>query len=252
MSNSKFVGVDGCRCGWFSVGFSGSHQYELKAFFSFDDLLDYYEAANLILVDMPIGLPDGSGERLCDKEARNRLRPYTSSVFRAPTRAAMKHLVDTPGDKPGAREAERGITRKFNPNNVKSLSEQTLAIMPKIAQIDELLPREETPYVREVHPEICFWALNGENPVRPNKHEKKGIENRICVLRRQEPQTKEIFEQGLARFVKNSIATEDDILDALVAAVTAYLGWPGQFLTLPAEPPRDERDLPMEMVYWRP
>ena len=30
---SEFVGVDGCTCGWISVGFNNSGEYELKGVF---------------------------------------------------------------------------------------------------------------------------------------------------------------------------------------------------------------------------
>ena len=42
MTKSEFVGVDGCRSGWFSVGFDGNGCYELKVFPAFSELLGYY------------------------------------------------------------------------------------------------------------------------------------------------------------------------------------------------------------------
>ena len=244
MAQSEFVGVDGCPFGWFSVGFSVSGEYELKGFFSFDDLLAYYNAAKLVLVDMPIGLPDEAAERPSDPEARRLLRPHGPRVFRAPTRAALEHLVANPGDNNGTRAVQMDITGR-------SLTSQTLAIMPKIAEVDNLLPREAAPQVREVHPEICFWALNGERPVGPSKHSDEGIEERLRVLERVEPRTRAIFDAGRRRFRSNAVG-RDDILDALVAAVTARRGWPDGFHTLPANPPQDARGLRMEMVYWLP
>ncbi len=246
MSESEFVGVDGCRGGWCCVGLSSSGEHELKVFSRFDHLLDHYKTAKLILVDIPIGLPNGPEERLCDPEARRLLRPHTPRVFRAPTRVASQHLTDHPGDKRGARDKQIKITER-------SLSEQTLAIMPKIAEVDNLLPREGTPQVREVHPEICFWALNNGEPVGPNKHTEEGIEERIRVLNQDqvEQRTRDIFEDGWARFRNNRVG-KDDILDSLVAAVTAYRGWPGELQTLPEAPQEDERGLRMEMVFWQP
>ena len=244
MTQSEFVGVDACPCGWFSVGFNGNGDYELKAFFLFGDLLDYYQAAKLILVDMPIGLPDGPEERLCDPQARQWLRPHTPRVFRAPTRAALEHLVEHPDDKHGVRDVQITITGK-------SLSEQSLAIMPKIAEVDNLLPREATPQVREVHPEICFWALNDRNHVAPSKHTEAGIEERIRVIKRVESRTEKIFKDGWSEFRKNRVG-KDDILDALSAAVTAYGGRNGGLQTLPEIPATDRRGLRMEMVYWQP
>ena len=47
MTKSEFVGVDGCRSGWFSVGFDGNGCYELKVFPAFSELLGYYRDAKL-------------------------------------------------------------------------------------------------------------------------------------------------------------------------------------------------------------
>ena len=55
MSHSEFVGVDGCKGGWFSVGL-GPRSFETEVHCTFSDLLDYYEDTRLILVDIPIGL----------------------------------------------------------------------------------------------------------------------------------------------------------------------------------------------------
>ena len=46
-------------------------------------------------------------------------------------------------------------------------------------------------------------------------------------------------------------ATDDDILDALVAAVTVKIGRE-RYQTLPPNPCKDSRGLPMEMVYYKP
>ena len=59
---------------------------------------------------------------------------------------------------------------------------------------------------------------------------------------------------GLAdSFPRNRVA-KDDILDALAAAVTGWLAGSGRgkLATLPSEPPKDAKGLPMEMVYWQP
>ena len=81
MTKSEFVGVDGCRSGWFSVGFDGNGCYELKVFPAFSELLAYYCDAKLVLVDIPIGLPMGPGGRDCDSKARKILEDRRSSVF---------------------------------------------------------------------------------------------------------------------------------------------------------------------------
>jgi predicted RNase H-like nuclease len=262
MTQSEFVGVDGCPCGWFSVGFSSSGDYELQAFFLFEDLLAYYKAAKLILVDIPIGLPDGRGERRCDPQARTKIGSIHRSVFRAPTRAAVLYLANNPSDKQGAKQVEIKTTGKFNPRAPKSLPSQTLAIMPKIGEVDDLLPRKLTPHIREIHPEICFWALNGKSHIVLDKHTNEGMEKRVEILCKDgvEPRARRILDEGWSKYQTHCVG-KDDILDALVAAVTAYRGWPDNLQTLPEPPQKHEEDLPikddkkclaMEMVFWQP
>ena len=243
---SEFVGVDGCPYGWFGVGFNASGEYELKKFSSFAGLVEHYAAAELILVDMPIGLPEGPAKRPCDPEARKALGPpRASSVFPAPTRQATEYLVRNPGNKHCAKAVQRKIT-------MKSLAIQTLAIMPKIAEVDRVMLARQ-PKVREVHPEICFWALNNRHSMRFSKKKLEGIEERLCVLERVEPKARSIYKAGYDNFYRKDVA-RDDILDALVAAVTAYRGWPDQLQVFPKNnaPERDGRGLPMEMVFWEP
>ena len=248
MSKSQFVGVDGCPSGWFSVGFDSEGCYELKVFPAFSELLDYYRDAKLVLVDIPIGLPEGPGGRECDQEARNKLRPHrSSSVFSAPTRQTVKQAALSPGDYECAKKVEQCATRPEG----KGISKQAFAIAPKIAQVDRFLRCRDsnaTPKVQEVHPEVCFWALNGKKAMEFNKKEDKGEEQRIRVLERFEPRTRAMYREAGRRFVGGGVG-KDDILDALAAAVTARLGhdW---LKTIPECPPRDCKGSPMEMVYW--
>ena len=131
----------------------------------------------------------------------------------------------------------------------KSLSSQSLAIMPKIREVDTLLRTSEKArnMVREVHPEICFWALAGERPMLHNKKKPAGIEERIAVMERVWPSAGEEFTR-ICKEVPRRIAARDDILDAMAAAVTACVN-PVKLQTLPELPPRDIHGLPMEMGY---
>ena len=53
-----YVGVDGCPYGWFIVALD-EMQWETRVCRTFEELLHFYEGDDLILVDMPIGLPLG-------------------------------------------------------------------------------------------------------------------------------------------------------------------------------------------------
>ena len=245
MSQSEFVGVDWCPSGWLSVGLSGNCEYELKTFPKFGELLAYYETAKLMLVDIPIGLPDKREERPGDIEAKSLLGPRKSSVFRAPTRSALDHLRRNPKDKEGASNIQFQITGE-------SIKRESFGIMPMIAEVDSLLPHE-TLEVREVHPEVCFWALNDGPMPRDSKRKLKGVEKRIQLLKERWPETEKIIEASYSKVFMRYF-NSDDLLDALVAAVTAYKGYPNDLQTLPKIPPKDpeKKTLPMEMVFWKP
>lgn len=245
MSKSKFVGVDGCPYGWFSVGLDNSAGYEVKAFKTFRRLLDHYREACLVLVDIPIGLPQRGEGRDCDPEARKLLgRPRGSSVFPTPTRPTVLQAERSPGDRHRAAEIERQYAGK-------GINKQSFAIAPKIAEVDKVLRdrgASAAPPVREVHPEVCFWALNGKMPMHHSKRDYKGIKERMEVLKRCEQRTEKICKSA-CKYLWNPQVAGDDILDALAAAVTAKLGWPNKLRTLPECPPKDNQCLPMEMVY---
>lgn len=249
MSKSKFVGVDGCPYGWFSVGLDNGDGYEVKAFRKFRELLDHYGEAKLVLVDIPIGLPQGEEGRDCDPEARQLLgRPRGSSVFPTPTRRTVTQAAESPGDYHGAAVTEHRFAEKC-------ISTQSFAIAPKIAEVDTvLLDRgvSATPPVREVHPEVCFWALNNRQPMRFRKQKREGERERLRVLQGIEPLTQAIYDCATETYRRKQVA-RDDILDSLVAAVTAKLGIgcsdSYQLRTLPECPPNDCEGLPMEMVY---
>lgn len=250
MAEIEFVGVDGCPFGWFSVGFDGAGGYKPEKFSSFSELVDHYKGAKLILVDIPIGLPEcNEGPRRCDPEAKGKLTGgLKSSVFPTPTRKTVHIAWQFPKDYDKANETEKKCAGK-------GLSRQAFSIAPKIAEVDMLMVSRggnENPQIREIHPEILFWGFNDRQSTKYSKKKKEGIEERIKILEKVEPKTQEIFDAACSQFFRKDVA-RDDILDALAAAVTARGGWQGQGLgTLPESPDKDSKGLAMEMVYWVP
>ena len=129
----------------------------------------------------------------------------------------------------------------------KRLTNSPFAIAPKIAEVDKVLRdrgASAAPPVREVHPEVCFWALHDGQPMRFRKKTREGRSERFRVLQEINPQTQGIYDSALKRCLRKQVA-RDDILDALAAAVTAKLGLgcPDDFQlrTLPECPPTDGR-----------
>ena len=70
----KYVGVDGCKAGWIGVGLSdGDGCPKVEVCKEFADLVACFGDACVILVDIPIGLPEDTVTRACDIEARKTL-----------------------------------------------------------------------------------------------------------------------------------------------------------------------------------
>ena len=236
----EYVGVDGCRAGWYAVGLDMAGSWRFDAFPDFTAVWDNYRETSVILVDIPIGLiasgPDG---RLCDTIARRTLGPgRASSIFTPPARP----VLDAP-DYQAALALSKRLTGK-------GISIQSWNIAPKIRQVDRFLRDNQKARrkVREIHPELLFWALNGRQAMALRKRRLNGYQERLSVLRRHFAAADTITEEALARFRRKEVA-RDDILDALAAAVTGYLSQ-GQLSTIPAGAPTDDQGLAMEMVYY--
>ncbi len=234
-----YVGVDSCKAGWFTVKLIEQSNWEVNVFRDMHSLWNNCKDASLILIDIPIGLVEkDSNERACDKEARKWLGPNRrSSVFPVPCRDAV--YAD--------------VTEASNINNKltnRKLSKQVLGIIPKIKQVDQLLTSNNVAKlrIREVHPELCFWALNYRNPMVFNKKDRRGIQERKEVLFPRYPHCELIFKYAERTYRRKDVA-RDDILDAIVAAVTASKG-EQVLITVPSNHEVDSKGLLMGMVYY--
>lgn len=236
------IGVDGCKSGWFWVTLTHPRKWEAGIEPNFNQVWNRWRQAESILVDIPIGLRDsGYEERLCDREARKALgRPRTSSVFPVPCRAALYA------------EGYRGACDINERHTGRRLSRQTWNIAGKIREVDDLL-RSRPPargVVREIHPEVLFWALNGGKSMKSNKRTDDGFKERVQLLELRYPGSQAIVASVLNEFARKDVE-RDDILDALAAAATGKLSR-GSLWSLPEHPDRDSTGLPMQIVYWRP
>src|SRR5437867_10722267 len=85
------LGVDGCKGGWCVVAIKiNDDNLDLGrpvVYRSFSDISA--SEAQIICVDIPIGLLDRSGHRECDSEARQLIQPKGSSVFSPPCRSTL-------------------------------------------------------------------------------------------------------------------------------------------------------------------
>ena len=234
-----FIGVDGCKKGWFVVKLTDGVEWETGIFENIDAIWAKFRNAAVILIDIPIGLKEhGPRERECDLEARRLLgRGRASSVFRPPCRDAVYSSLDK------ASQVNFKYTKK-------KLPRQTIGIISKIRKVDEFLNTEKAArsVIRETHPELCFWALAGCHSMINRKKEPNGLLDRERVLQSIFLLTKDVVDHASKAYRRKEVA-KDDILDALAAAITAKLGF-GRFSTIPEIPPIDSKGLRMEMVYF--
>jgi len=238
----KFIGIDGCKDGWFCVSLDVDESWSFGVVPNAQLLAEMVSHASSVLIDIPIGLLDtGTDERRCDKQGRKLLGPKRcSSVFPAPARQTLQAT---------SYDAAQQVNRDANG---RGLSQQSWNIVPKIREIDNLL-LSQTPLqgvVRECHPELCFWALNGRQAMQYNKKKEQGKQERLSILEKYFAPCHQLVAQAASQYLRRQLAY-DDIIDAMVCAVTAKHGY-NNYTTVPATPERDVHGLAMEMVYWLP
>ena len=233
----QHVGVDGCPAGWFAVT-RGGGSLNFGVVRTIRELVESYPEARRIFIDIPIGLPRSDVPiRPCDRLARQALgAPRRSSVFPVPCRQALD-----------ATDRERASAINHE-KMARKLSVQTWAISAKIKEVDRFLRKAGgRSTIREVHPEVCFWALAGKKPMKHRKATRAGRKERLAVLRKYGADVSDLLERALTETRRKDVRA-DDIVDALAAFVTAEARG-GTLQRLVGQPAHDQKGLPMEMLY---
>jgi predicted RNase H-like nuclease len=231
---TTIAGLDGCTAGWVAIVKdveTGAVSWRFVP--SLPDLLEDGDPPSLVGIDIPIGLCE-SGARPCDLMARSLLGPVRgASVFPAPVRGVL--VASSYSEACRIRQAADG----------KKMSKQAWAIVPKIREVDELLQGDPglRTVVREVHPEVSFYHLNGGVPVVLPKRSWRGMAERIRLLA---PHFGENLEGALTAHRKLHAAA-DDVLDAFAALWSAERLYNSLSATLVGDPPIDATGLPMEI-----
>jgi predicted RNase H-like nuclease len=228
------IGVDGCRDAWIAVSRSpGRRDIRWRRVGALAELFADAHRPTVVGVDIPIGLML-RGPRACDGEARRRLGSRACCVFTPP----LRPMLDAP-----SYTAASALRREIEG---KGVTKQAWGIVPKIAEVDRLLRRHPAyrPIVREVHPEVSFWMLNGKRPIAERKTSPAGQQRRVALLRGW-------CDDAIVRALADRRALgcrADDIVDAFVTLWTAERIHHGRAITLPGDPPRDTHGLNMEIV----
>ncbi len=190
----------------------------------FAAVLERCEDSVCIALDVPIGLPDvaSKGGRPADAQASERLGKRRSSIFSAPSRAALE----------GFRQG-LGFGEVSALNGEVGLTLQAFNLLKKIDEVDRLMTPALQARVREVHPETAFALAAGE-PLTHSKQTGKGLAERRKVL------------EAVGFEVRNQPKLKaDDVLDAAIACWSADRLVRGTALVLGGEP--DSRGLKMEI-----
>jgi len=219
---TQVAGVDGCPKGWIAIVLEDGRFARAEFSPTFAELLIHLPDARVIAVDIPIGLPDGSEPRAADIEARKLLGPRGSSVFTTPPRAVL--------EAPTYRGANRLSKQRFG----RGISAQSYALRKKIFEVDACTGDDDLVY--EVHPEVCFTAMNGE-PLAYSKKSWHGQRARLRLL----------ANAGIT--IPDDLGDEgkippDDIIDSAAAAWSAHriAAGTGEKVGKPVPLPRPNRN----------
>jgi len=196
---TQIAGVDGCPKGWIAIVLDEGRFARAEFASTFAELLSYLADAQVIAVDIPIGLPDGSERRAADVKARRLLGPRGSSVFATPPRVVL--------EAPSYAKANALSKERFG----RGISTQSYALRKKIFEVDACAANDDR--IFEVHPEVCFTEMNGE----PLTHSKKSWHGQATRLRL-------LANAGIT--IPDDLGDEgkippDDIIDAAAAAWSA-------------------------------
>ena len=234
---SVYLGAARAGDRWLAVAFDRSEFDHASTFPEVGDLWHRYEEqAERVLVGVPVGLHEGSGDRKCDLAARQVLGPRRETVFSPPVREAT-------------RKRRYAVAKRVHERAVgRTLSEQAFAASTAIAAVDELVQNvpEARVAVTGSHPEVCFRAFAG-TPLQHPAQTAGGYAERMRALTTFDTNAPPVVQRA-AEALGGSDLPVHDLLDAVALAYTARPG-PGTLRSLPPDPPRDPEGLRIAIRY---
>jgi predicted RNase H-like nuclease len=219
------AGVEPCRGGWLVV--SG----KLQGVSLFPDppqlmgtlveILDYRPSFEIVALHSPIGLPNqrSPGGRACDRDARRLLgQRRAAAIVSPPPRSIL-------GDDAG-----------------EGMSVVVRSLLPRIREVQGDVASYHQRSIFEVHPELGFYQLNDDVPLRYGKRTALGIEERVALLQAKMPGLDRVLDHR-----PDSIPLPR-LLDACVDLWTARRIAARAIARLPEIPEWNEDGLRMELV----
>jgi predicted RNase H-like nuclease len=230
---SLVAGVTPCATGWL-VATAKMHgatfaPEDPRVIETFVDVLDQRPAFTTIAVNGPIGYlgkfePRG---RACDQEARALLGRRGAAVQSAPVWSQVEEEEEEEEEAHGSLVGLGAVSRKLLPRY------RELAV--------EMAPyRQRTVY--EVHPELSFYQLHDDIPMRYSKRSERGREERRALLVKKIPGAERILDARLAR------VPYSHLLDVAALMWTARRIFAKASVRVPRDPQWDENGLRMEIM----
>jgi predicted RNase H-like nuclease len=224
---SVVAGVTPCASGWLvaSAKLHGSTfaPEEPRVLSSFVEVLDERPSFSVIALNAPVGYVKDShlGGRTCDRMARALLGRRGSTVHNAPTRESLNEGAVVEGD---------------------GLDAVTNVLLRRYREV----AAEMAPYLQrtvfEVHPELSFYQINEDTPLRWSKKFEAGCEERRALLKKRVPGSERILD-GEIEDVPFS-----HLLDVAAMLWTARRIFARAGTRMPSDPEWDEQGLRMEFV----
>ncbi len=212
--DGRWAGVDASRSGWV-ICYAQVEASRVAWHLHWTDNLtawwDLHQETDLVLIDIPIGLPEASRpQRAVDVAARRLLRQIgkSASLFSPPPR----EVAEMEDYQEALRLSRQRCGRGF--------SLQAFHLLPKIREVRDL--RQQYPQTRErwqeAHPELAFWRWSGI-PFA-SKKTPQGRHQRTSLL---EKYLGSALARALATFPRHA-GQVDDACDAAILLLSAISG----------------------------
>lgn len=237
MADDAWVGAHYCGDRWLAMAFDRDGYASAAVHAGVGDLWFAHEAAECIVVDVPIGLGGGrEGPRRCDRLARGLLGDRGETIVSPPVREA-------------ARKRRYAVANRAHERRTgRELSRRAFELRDAVSVLDDLL--EEFPDAREViaagHPELAFLAA-ADHPAEHDRDTAGGYAERMRALASIDRDAPPAV-QSAAEAAAGCDVVVADVLDAALLAYTA-LPREGRLRSLPPDPHVDDRGLPERLVY---
>jgi predicted RNase H-like nuclease len=190
---------------------------------TFANVLDERPSFSVIALNAPVGYAEETqeGGRTCDRQARALLGRRGSTIHNAPTRASLL------GDAAATDDRIDAITN---------------VLMRRYREVAAEMAPYRQRVVFEVNPELSFYQINSDEPLRWSKKFEAGLEERQALLKKRVPGVERILEEEIADVPLTHL------LDAAAMLWTARRIFARAGTRIPLDPEWDEQGLRMELV----